>query len=103
MFIKWKHRCWRQWWSWGPIRLRENRIRTTSAALVKSVRTPMGPRHKYICFLGSATEDLKGYAWGKEWFWETALRKLDQAGITGADREKITAALEKVVPRPEPD
>jgi hypothetical protein len=97
MFIKWKHQsrtyCYRRY----------TEGRRKAAAVVRSVRTPAGPRHEYICHLGSVVEDRTGYLWGREWFWIIALWKLDRAGITGADRERIEAALEKTIPRPEPD
>jgi hypothetical protein len=97
-----------------------------TASLVASVRTPDGPRHKYICYLGSITRPddnmwggrpgegrqgeevadlIERHSWyGEEerqrYFWKTALRNLKAAGIAGADLEKIVARLEQAVPRP---
>jgi hypothetical protein len=76
--------------------------------LVESVRTPVGPRHKHICYLGSICElrETESVAsppfdvWDRADFWGTAQRALDKIGIDWADRERIEASLQAVVPRP---
>jgi hypothetical protein len=101
-FVKWKRQRWKTWHCWGYYRGRDGDRFTKSAALVRSVRTEAGPRHKHICYLGSVCEGREGLIWGSDRFWETAGRNLDKAGITGADRERIEAAVEAVVPKPPP-
>jgi hypothetical protein len=55
----------------------------------------------HICYLGSISEGFEKYNRCRRRFWETANRNLDKAGVTGVDRERITAALESVVRRPD--
>jgi hypothetical protein len=90
-----------------------------AAYLVASVRTPDGPRHKHICYIGSITraedyvygdiggnpvaEIIEARSGGERYFWKTALRNLKAASIEGADLEKIVARLEQAVPRPADD
>jgi hypothetical protein len=84
MFVKWKR---------GP-------DSTRTAALVNSVRTPAGPRHKHVCYLGTIWTARGPSCLARARFREEAARRLDAAGIEGADRERVEAALEAAVPLP---
>jgi hypothetical protein len=97
VFLRWKRRRWADDW-----RRDEDRF-TKSAVVVRSVRTEAGPRLKHICFLASVIEGREGWDSEQKWFWKAAEQNLDKAGITGADRERITTTLEKTIPRPKPD
>jgi hypothetical protein len=68
--------------------------------LVESVRTEAGPRHKHICYLGTVREGKEQYVGHQIGFWRSVDRNLDRAGISEADRARIFAKLEAVVPRP---
>jgi hypothetical protein len=118
MFVKWKPgRLTRG--ARGASFLWDHYIRR--AYLVRSVRTEEGPRHKHICYIGSflfapepqvppkcvddcidvVIEELHGsWADRARRFWRTATANLDRAGIAGADRAKVEAALAAVVPKP---
>jgi hypothetical protein len=104
MFVRWKYG--EVWYS--PILSLHCRPRR--AVLVRSVRTERGPRLQHVCYLGSFNEwfDAKPpdrpcpkKADGE--FWATAERNLDKAGIAGAERQRIIASLEAVVPRTDPE
>jgi hypothetical protein len=109
MFVKWKHRDHHKW----PCTV-------DAAYLVRSVRTPNGPRHEHICYIGSITnaddnhwtggrgdmvaEIIEIYA-GQEGyrhrrFWKVAMANLKKAGIEDDELAKIVARLEERVPRP---
>jgi hypothetical protein len=79
----------------GPDELMRDGYRL-SAVLVRSVRTPAGPRQRHVAYLGSFDED-EGDAAG---FWASAGRALDRLGLAGQERARIEAALEAKVPRP---
>jgi hypothetical protein len=116
MFVKWKPG--RLTKGRGPQVMWDQWVRL--AYLVKSVRTPSGPRHQHICYIGSFIDmndpkDCKDIEAGfvreiygcrkarERRFWETALRNLGRAGIRGAELEQAIASLEKTIPRPEDD
>jgi hypothetical protein len=84
MFVKWKR---------GPDSSRR-------AALVESVRTPSGPQHRHVCYLGTIWTGPGPSCLRRARFREEAGRRLDAAGIAGADRERVEAALDDAVPRP---
>jgi hypothetical protein len=111
MFVKWKR-----------VRHHIYPCTVSAAYLVKSVRTPKGPRHKHVCYLGSVTrpddtmwgdkqgkflaDEIIAPFTGREGvqhcqFWATVLCNLDEAGIVGEDRDKVIAALERHIPRPD--
>jgi hypothetical protein len=87
MFVRWKR------WS-----RQEGVMR---AVLVKSVRTPQGVRQRILCYLGSVATWRHGQ-WGQEVFWSHAGPKLDGLDIPAEEKARITAELERVVPRPPP-
>jgi hypothetical protein len=72
-----------------------------SAVLVKTVRTPAGPRHKHICYIGTIREaEINHYGHRVE-FWISVEKNLDAAGIVGEERQTIEAALSAVVEKPD--
>jgi hypothetical protein len=71
-----------------------------SAVLVRSVRTPAGPRQKVVGYLGSIEEAYRDQVGHRSGFWGSAEAALDEAGVAGEERARIAAALEAVVPRP---
>jgi hypothetical protein len=84
MFVKWK-------------RASED---CRTAALVRSVRTPSGPRHRHVCYLGTIWTGPGPSCLRRALFREEAARRLEAAGIAGADRAQLEAALEAAVPWP---
>jgi hypothetical protein len=70
------------------------------AVLVESIRTSAGPRHKYICYLGSINEGDEDSPAARLRFWYVAERNLDKAKIAGEKRRTIETALAAVVARP---
>jgi hypothetical protein len=95
MFVRWKRR---------PLTAgkRPTGEVVKAAVLVRSVRTEAGPRLRHLCYLGSIREGFEDYPAHQAGFWEAAERGLARAGVVGADRERIVAALEQAVPRPDP-
>ena len=79
---------------------------TEMACLVRSERTPEGPRQRVVCFLGGircyldrrAWKELKIGWYTKHEFWGRTLAALDRAGIDGDDRAGVLAELEWVNP-----
>ncbi len=78
-----------------------------SAVLVESVRVEGRPRQRTIRYLGSIREsyldpenDASIFHWGD--FWRTVDANLEDLNISDMDRARILAALEDVVPRPDP-
>jgi hypothetical protein len=77
-----------------------------SVALVRSVRTPAGPRHRHVRYLASVCEGLEHDPDAADDFWRSAEKNLraarnNRVWIEGDDLAKLVAALEKVVPRPD--
>jgi hypothetical protein len=97
MFVRWKRRqrtrttMYGQWGTGEWVK---------SAVLVQSVRTEAGPRHKHVCYLGSIREAHQEAHYVRVGFWESVVKNLDRVEITGADRKRIEATLEAVVPKP---
>jgi hypothetical protein len=71
------------------------------AVLAESVRTTAGPRHKYVCYLGSIREAQIDAYWHRSRFWESVAKNLDAAGIVGEQRQTIETALLAVVGKPD--
>jgi hypothetical protein len=94
MFVRWKRRE----------RTTKYRKHTDDwvryAVLVRSERTPGGPRLKHVCYLGSIGEGLEGSDHHRDPFWRAVERKLDALGVKGTERKRIEAALLSVVPKP---
>jgi hypothetical protein len=108
-------------WKWGDHHRFPCSVQ--SACVVRSVRTPDGPRQQYVTYLGSITHpddtmwgdskqgkfltaeiiepSVGGERYQHRQFWATALSNLERAGIVGDDREKIIAELERTIPRPD--
>ena len=84
MFVKWKR----------------GRDSTRTAALVESVRTPAGPRHRHLCYLGTIWTGPGPTCLRRAEFREEAGRRLDAAGIDAAERDRVEAALDAAVPVP---
>jgi hypothetical protein len=73
---------------------------TRTALLIQSVRTPAGPRHRYLATLGKYQEGKERDRQERNQFWITTMVGLDQAGVEGKERRKIVAALAKVIRKP---
>jgi hypothetical protein len=73
-----------------------------TAYLIQAIRTPAGPRQEYLCRLGAIETDAQGSPTleARAKFWREADRQLEGRG-DAADRARIVAALEAVVPRPD--
>jgi hypothetical protein len=79
-----------------------------SAVLVESVRVDGRPRQRTIKYLGSIREchlDLEGQysIFHRGYFWRSADANLERLDLSDLERARIIAALEDVVPRPDPE
>ena len=86
--------------------IREEWLR--SAVLVESVRINGQPRQRTIRYLGSIREchlDLEGQysIFHRGYFWQSADTNLESLDLSDLERARIIAALEDVVPRPDPE
>jgi hypothetical protein len=79
-------------------RYREHWLKT--ASLLKSVRTPVGPRQKHIRYLGSIRENWIDRPSKRMDFWMSVESKLKAARIVGKQRQTIETALNAVVAKP---
>jgi hypothetical protein len=70
------------------------------AVLVRSVRTPSGPRLKHVAYLGTIAEGGEHHPRSQLDFWDAVDRRLSSVAIPDEERGRITASLESVVPRP---
>jgi hypothetical protein len=89
MFVRWRRRQHRRGGPEGGW--------TLSAMLIKSVRTPAGPRQVSVAYLGSIEEWDTCCVFSSGRFWDVALAALDGAGVRGRERARIEAALKEVV------
>jgi hypothetical protein len=71
-----------------------------SAVLLHSERTPAGPRHRHVCYLGSIREGFEHDPVHGADFWGAVKRRLRKARIEGEDLARVVAKLEETVPRP---
>jgi len=79
-----------------------------TASLVESVRINGQPRQRTIRYLGSIREchlDLEGQysIFHRGYFWRSADANLERLDLSDLERAIIVAALEDVVPRPDPE
>lgn len=93
MFVRWKRRR-------MTARKRPTGDVVKTAALVRSERTPAGPRLRHVCYLGSIEDKHLDSASARGCFWDKATKSLDAAGIGGEVRQRIEAAIATAVPRP---
>jgi hypothetical protein len=110
MFVRWKRRQRKATWEWDPGwdpnsddeptgKYVEHWVK--SAVLLESARTPSGPRHKYVCYLGSIREDRIQSHWERKYFWEAVAQNLKKLDLSEAEDDQILAAMEVVVPLPD--
>ena len=75
------------------------------AKLVVSYRDKLagGPRQHVWGYLGSIPQWAISYTLRRGRFWDDALRRLGRwGGLSDAERARVLAGLERVVPRPDP-
>jgi hypothetical protein len=73
-----------------------------TAYLIRSVRTPDGPRQEYICRLGSFREGGENDRRQRDCFWDEAQWEVCYH-VAEEERERIIASLVAVIPQPEPE
>jgi hypothetical protein len=71
------------------------------AVLVESVRTPAGPRQRYVRHVSSIREKHLDAEAHRRYFWECADANLVDAGLSDEERAAAIATMEAVVPRPD--
>jgi hypothetical protein len=110
MFVRWKRRERKATWEWDPGwdpnsddeptgKYVEHWVK--SAVLLESFRTPSGPRHKHVCYLGSIQEDRIQSDWERKHFWEAVAQNLRKAVADVDEQVRIVEAMEAVVPLPD--
>jgi hypothetical protein len=70
------------------------------AVLVKSVRTPAGPRLKHIAYLGTIKWGRFHRPFNRGPFWESVNKNLAKIEMTSKERRTIVRELVKTVPKP---
>jgi hypothetical protein len=93
LFVSWKRRELTE-----GSRGKGDRLKT--AALVEFVRTDAGPRHTYICYLGSIRDAQQRTHDDRLQFWTSVENNLRNAGIKGKERRVIEKMLQIAVPKP---
>jgi hypothetical protein len=79
-----------------------------TAHLIEAIRTPDGPRQRYVGRLGSFREGTEGDPEVQAEFWDKAKRELiwirvkDRDAICLEDCNRILASLQEVIPSPGP-
>jgi hypothetical protein len=73
------------------------------AMVLESVRTPAGPRQRYVCYLGAILEGAERDRPAARDFWRSAEWNLRRARIDGTDLAGLVASLRSAVPRPDED
>jgi hypothetical protein len=100
MFVRWKRT--------KRLRRRRSTVRETGrlalvAMLVQAERRDGKPRQRVVAYLGTIGTDRLGHPYPRRWFWEKCDARLGSLTLEPAERARIEAAIEGVVPRPSPE